>query len=224
MAEAGDGAVHGVNTSWIDHAGERAGTDSLHRLEQLIAAIKDRASERREHEHITTSGDHWNRRFVRLLDIHSLLADRSTASPFSSGSFQAVLTLGQRKAFDRSDINPAKMFLSSGMQECANRIADKEICVFCAVKFGLKTLRKFSSFVAFGSAQPRRSKWCAQYSLRMLPAFIEESATLIENAQNLQFVSFDAIDHRKRSLANRVFKGIFEVIRRMPDVRVLEIS
>ena len=56
---------------------------------------------------------------------------------------------------------------------------------------------------------------------QMLPAFIEESATLIKNAQNLQFVSFDAIDHRKRSLANRVFKGIFEVIRRMPDVRVL---
>ena len=55
----------------------------------------------------------------------------------------------------------------------------------------------------------------------MLPAFIEESATLIKNAQNLQFVSFDAIDHRKRSLANRVFNGIFEVISRMPDVRVL---
>ena len=55
----------------------------------------------------------------------------------------------------------------------------------------------------------------------MLLAFIEESTTLIKKAQNLQFVSFDAVDHRKRSLANWVFKGIFEVIRRMPDERVL---
>ena len=143
MAEAGDGAMRGVNTSWIDHAGEQAGTDSLHRLEQLIAAIKDRASERREHEHITTSGDHCHRRLVRFLDIHSLLADRSTASLCSSGSFQAVLALGQHTEFDLPDINPAKTVPAIGMQECANRIADKETCVLCAVKFSLKTLRKF---------------------------------------------------------------------------------
>ena len=55
----------------------------------------------------------------------------------------------------------------------------------------------------------------------MLPALIEESTTLIENAQNLQLVSLDAIDHRKRSLANWVFKGILEIFRRVPDVRVL---
>ena len=143
MAEVGDGAVHGVNPSWLDHARERAGTASLHCLEQLIAAIKDRASDRREHEHINTSGYHWHRPLVQFLDIHSLLVDRSTASLCSSGSFQAVLTLGQHTEFDLSDINPAKMVPTVGMQECANRIADKETCVLCAVKFNLKTLRKF---------------------------------------------------------------------------------
>ena len=65
-----------------------------------------------------------------------------------------VLALGQQKVFDLSDINPAKMFPAVGMQKCVNRFADKEICVFCAVNFGLKTLRKLFLFVAFGSAQP----------------------------------------------------------------------
>ena len=56
----------------------------------------------------------------------------------------------------------------------------------------------------------------------MLPVFIEESTTLTENAQNRQFVFFDAIDNRKQSLADWIFKGTLEVVRRMPGVRVLE--
>ena len=74
--------------------------------------------------------------------FHSLVADRSTASLCNSGSFQLVLTLGQQKVFDLSNINPAKMFPAVGMQKRVNRVADKEICVFCAVNFSLKTLRK----------------------------------------------------------------------------------
>ena len=56
LAKAGDGAVHGVSTLWLDHAREQAGTASLHRLVQLIAAIKDRAPEGREHEAVEQFG------------------------------------------------------------------------------------------------------------------------------------------------------------------------
>ena len=56
LAKAGDGAVHDVSTLWFDHAREQAGTSSLHRLEQLIAAIKDRAPEGREHEAVEQPG------------------------------------------------------------------------------------------------------------------------------------------------------------------------
>ena len=112
MAEAGDGAVHGagVNQSWLDHARERAGTASLHCLEQLIAAIKDRASDRREHEHINTSGDH-HKTFI--------LCSPTARPPRSSGSFQAVLTLGQHTEFDLSDINPLSGVGIAGMRESA---------------------------------------------------------------------------------------------------------
>ena len=57
LAKAGDGAVHGASNLWHDHACKIAGTASLHRLEQLIAAIRDRAPEGREHERFITSGD-----------------------------------------------------------------------------------------------------------------------------------------------------------------------
>ena len=50
LAKAGDGAVHGEQPLWPDHAFEIAGTASLHRLVQLIAAAEDRAPEGREHE------------------------------------------------------------------------------------------------------------------------------------------------------------------------------
>ena len=47
LTKAGDGAVHGVSTLWLDHAREQAGTASLHRLEQLISAVEDRGPEGR---------------------------------------------------------------------------------------------------------------------------------------------------------------------------------
>ena len=66
LAKAGDGAVHGEQPLWPDHAFEIAGTASLHRLVQLIAAAEDRAPEGREHEHCSTTGDHWLGRLARL--------------------------------------------------------------------------------------------------------------------------------------------------------------
>ena len=56
LAKAGDGAVHGDQFLWHDHAFKTASAASLHRLEQLIAAAKDRAPEGREHEAVEQPG------------------------------------------------------------------------------------------------------------------------------------------------------------------------
>ena len=55
MAKAGDGARHGASTLWPDHAINQASTASLRRLEQLIAAGKDRRPEGRDNELFITS-------------------------------------------------------------------------------------------------------------------------------------------------------------------------
>ena len=48
LVKVGDGAVNGPSTLWPDHAIKQANTASPRRLEQLIAADKDRRPEGRE--------------------------------------------------------------------------------------------------------------------------------------------------------------------------------
>ena len=54
LTKADDGAVHGASTSWLDHASEQVGAASLHHLEQLSAADKNRELERRKNQYFIT--------------------------------------------------------------------------------------------------------------------------------------------------------------------------
>lgn len=74
--------------------------------------------------------------------VYSQLADLSTVSlndisVGGYGSFAAVATptCGQRKAFELSCVDPAKMFPAADRLESANRLTAKGKLRFCGMKF-----------------------------------------------------------------------------------------